>query len=60
MICNRSRESGMESKMPENDVISLAKARKAPSTPASEFVGEGIELIRSGVDGARLQARQSR
>jgi hypothetical protein len=46
--------------MPENDVISLAKARKAPSTPASEFVGEGIELIRSGVDGARLQARQSR
>jgi hypothetical protein len=42
----------MESNMPENDVIRRAKARKAPSTPAGEFVGEGIELIRSGVDGA--------
>ena len=48
MICNRSRESRMESKMPENDVISRAKARrkarKALSTQAGEFVGEEIEL----------------
>lgn len=59
MICNRSRESTMESKMPENDVISRAKARrkarKALSTPAGEFAGEEIELWMA----PRLQARQS-
>lgn len=41
--------------MPENDAISRAKARrkarKVPSTPAGEFVGEEIEPIRRGVDG---------
>jgi hypothetical protein len=59
MICNRSRESGMESNMPENDVISRAKARKAPSTPAGEFVGEGSSLFGAVSMVPRLQARQS-
>jgi hypothetical protein len=55
--CKRSRESRMESKTPENDVISRAKARRkttqAPSTEAGEFVREEIEHIRRGVPGTR-------
>jgi hypothetical protein len=43
--------------MPENDVISRAKARReithAPSTEAGEFVREEIEHIRRGVPGTR-------
>jgi hypothetical protein len=42
--------------MPGNDGISRTKARrkarKVPSTPVGEFVGEEIELIRRGVGGA--------
>jgi hypothetical protein len=47
--------------MPENDLISRAKARhktrEALSTEAGEFVREEMELIRRGVPGARSAKR---
>ncbi len=52
-----SRESRMESKMPENEMIGRSKARKGPSTPACEFVGEEIESIRRGVEGSSSTSR---